>query len=376
MRGSFERRVSKDGRVTWTVRLDLPPGPDGQRRQRRLSAPTRREAEALAARVMHEVTTGSYVEPDKTTVGAYLTHWLATAERTIRPSTYGVYRAIVETHLIPALGTIPLSRLKPLHIEHYYAKASSRLAPSTVRQHHAILHRAFDQAVRWHLLPSNPTTHVEKPRLTEQELNVWSAEQAAAFVTGSASDPLAALWHLAIASGMRQGELLALRWPDVDLERSSITVQRTLTRDRAGSWTTGEPKSSAGRRTIALPGATITTLVRHKTDQERRRQEYGAGWVAGLLVFDRGDGQFITPSTIKDRFDRLITAVGLPRIRFHDLRHTSATIALEHGVGIKILAERLGHSSPTLTLTRYAHVTETAQRAAATALERAIFERS
>lgn len=373
MKGSITKRVGASGRVTWTCVIDLPPDPvTKKRRQRRLSAPTRKALEALQAKTLHELQTGAYVEPSTVTLAAYLARWLEAAEPTIRPSTYDLYRRIIARHLTPGIGALPLGALTPLHIQQHYAEKLTTLKPATVRQQHAILHRALDQAIKWRLLVRNPTEAVDPPRVRASELTTWTAPQARAFLDGTADDALAALWRLALTTGMRQGELLALRWQDVDLDRGNLAVRRTLTRDRAGRWAVGDPKSAAGRRSLALPPACVAALKRHKAQQTERRLQWGAAWQDGGLIFDRGGGGMLTPSTLKYSYRRLLTRLDLPVIRFHDLRHTAATLMLAEGIHPKIVAERLGHSAISMTLDRYSHVSMDMQREAADRLERAL----
>ena len=179
-------------------------------------------------------------------------------------------------------------------------------------------------------------------------------------------------WPLALTTGMRQGELLALRWQDVDLDNGALAVRRTLTRDRAGRVTIGEPKSASGRRSIALDSATVAALRRHKASQNARRLQWGEAWQDADLVFDRGDGALLYHGVARDSFRRAAKRLGLPPIRFHDQRHTAATLMLAGGVHPKIVQERLGHSTVAMTLDRYSHVSMDMQRDAAERLERAL----
>jgi integrase len=254
-------------------------------------------------------------------------------------------------------------------VQRAYARwLAAGLAAETVRLHHGVLHRALDRAVRWGLLRSNPCDAVEPPKRARAEMATWTAEQAAHVLAATDDDRLAALWRLAVLTGMRRGELLALRWADVDLARATVSVRRTLTRGPTGL-TIGEPKSAAGQRAVALPPSCVAALRRHRACQDERRRRGGEAWVDTGLIFDRGDGQLLHPNVVWAAFRRLVARRGVPLIRFHDLRHTSATLALEQGIHPKVVAERLGHSDISMTLNRYSHVAAEMQRAAAARLD-------
>jgi integrase len=370
-RHPYDVRILKSGKRRYTTVVDVPT-PDGRRKQRRLTADSPEKLSELVTRTKREIHTGTYVEPSTDTLATYLTEWLNAVESTIRPSTAHVYETIITTHIRPALGGIVLARLTPLSVQAYYTDKLKSLAPATVRQHHAILHRALDRAVKWGLLARNVCDAVEPPTIRPPALTVWTGEQARVFLAGSAGHRLGPLFAVALATGMRMGELLALRWADLDLDRGRLTVTRTLTRDRAGSWTIGEPKSVAGRRGITLPAGAVAALRRHRTAQLERMLRQRDTWQALDLVFDAGDGSLLMPSTVKKVFVALTERQGLPRLRFHDLRHTSATLALEAGVPVKAVSERLGHSDVAMTLSRYAHVTESVEREAADRLAMAL----
>jgi integrase len=372
VKGSIQKRVGKRG-TSYIVTYDLAPAPvTGKRRQKRETAPTRKEAEALLTKALHQLHSGTYIEPSTIPLGTYLVKWLEAAEATIRPATWHRYQRLIVRHMIPALGSVPLAKLTPLHVQDFYADKLMTLSPGTVGMVHAVLHRALSQAVKWQMLTRNVCDAVDVPQPGKPELSVWTARQARAFLEGTANDPYAALWRLALTTGMRQGELLALLWDDVDLERGTLAVRRTLTIGKDGRYTVGEPKSASGRRSIALPPSCIAALRRHRARQNERRLQWGEAWQETGHVFDRGDGARLSVPTMAGAFHRLIRQLGLPRIRFHDLRHTSATLALAEGVHPKIVAERLGHSNVGMTLNKYSHVSMDMQREAADRLDKAL----
>jgi integrase len=323
MQGSIQKRVGKRG-IVWTAVVDLPRDPvTGKRRQKRLSAPTKRAIEALLARSLHDVSAGTYVEPSRLTVAAYLHQWLARVEATIRPSTYVVYERIIDQHLSSRLGDVPLTRLQPLQIQGYYSDQLARLGPATVALHHSVLNRALRQAVRWRLIAHNPCSATDPPRARNARFPVWSADQVAMFLTATTDSPYHTVWLVALGTGMRLSELLALRWSDVDFERGTLRVTKTLTHQRDRTFSPGEPKTEAGARTIDLPTSCLQAL------REQRLRG-----VNSVLVFANAEGQQLHPGSVSARFgleQRRLAYLGVPRLRFHDLRHTSGTLMFENG---------------------------------------------
>lgn len=363
MRGSIQKRTGKRG-VTWTAVVDLPPGPQGERRQTRISAKTRREVEQKMTALLVEVERGGYVDARRMTVGEYLASWLAATANTVRPSTVKQYRVAMQ-RACAAFGGLPLGRLTAETIEAFYADLlANGLAPATVRLQHAVLSKALKQAVQRRYIASNPCTYVTPPRVPTPELNVWDQAQAQAFLRDSARDALAPLWLLLLATGMRRGEALALRWRDVDMERGVVSISRTLARGAQRNWEIREPKSDAGRRAVPVSPSVVAALRAHQERQDARRELIGAGWPVDGFVFDRGDCVLLDPDRVSYRFRRIVNALGLPPIRLHDLRHTSATLMLAGGVHPKVAQERLGHANIAMTMDRYSHVSENMQRAA------------
>jgi integrase len=367
MQGSIQKRIGKRG-TTWTVVLDLPRDPvTGRRRQTRVSAGTRKELEALQAKTLHEIQAGSYVEPTTLTVGQFLDQWLAAL--TVRGASLERYDRAVRGRIVAALGAIPLAKLTPQRIQAFYRElADAGLCSTTAAFHHTVLRKALGQAVAWRLVPVNVAAAVPRPRPRHIEMATWSAEQARQFLMNTLDDPLSALWQLALSTGLRRGELLALRWPDVDLARGTISIQRTQTRTKRGL-EEGEVKTRAGKRRLSLSASTTEALRAHRHAQVAQRLALGGAWTDENRVFERGDGRRLRPDVLHRRFKKRIARAGVPDIRLHDLRHTAATLMLANGENPKIVAERLGHSSIAITMDLYSHVTEDMQRAAAERLD-------
>jgi integrase len=232
------------------------------------------------------------------------------------------------------------------------------LSAKTVANVHGVLHRALEQAFRWRLVPANIADLVDPPRVARRQMHALSPEQARHVLAVAEGDPLEPLYRLAITAGLRLGELLALRWPDVDLEQRTLSVVATLEQRHGHEPIVAEPKTSRSRRQLVLGDAVVNALRAHRLSQP------GIGF-----VFTRGDGRPLSRSIVDKAWTRLNARASVPRVRFHDLRHTSATLLLGRGVHPKIVSEMLGHATVAITLDLYSHVTPTMQREAAVAMD-------
>ena len=371
MAGDIQRRGK-----SWSVMVDMPPDPvTSARRQKRITARTKNEVEILRAQFITSVSQGGFAEADakKMKVSEYLTRWAATLDRSVRPTTVKRYTDMVEKHANPIIGTIQLAKLSPLDVQRLYAdRLAANLSPTTVALLHNILHKALKQAVRWGLLTRNVTEAVDPPRQATPEYVTWNQEQASAFLAVADKNDLAALWRLALLTGMRRGEALGLKWEDVDLVRGVLAVRRTLSRGTGGAYTFGIPKTAHGRRSIALPKSVVDSLKKHKARQAEHRLKLGEGYSKLDMVFADALGEPLHPNTLAYQFKKLQERARVPKIRIHDLRHTSATLMLANGEHPKIVQERLGHADVSMTLNRYSHVTMDMQRDAADRLDKLV----
>jgi integrase len=306
--------------------------------------------------------TGVYVEPSRMTVREYLEDWLAHAKTTVAAKTHERYAEIVRLHLAPALGHYALPKLQPLHIQRHYAEAlcsghlngKGGLSAQTVLHHHRVLHKALDGAVRLLLLARNPTDAVDPPRPQQKQARAMDEDQSAALLAALNGSRLYTPTLVALTTGMRRGELLALAWKDTDLEAGSITVCRSLQQTNEGV-SIKQPKSGRGR-SVALPPMTVDALRTHKAEQSAERLMLGPGYVGNDLVFPKFDGRFWEPDSFTSIFAAAVKKSGLPRVNFHSTRHTHATILLKQGINPKIVSERLGHARIGTTLDVYSHV--------------------
>jgi integrase len=372
MAGKPERRVGVRG-VSWQLTVELPPDPDsGKRRQKLLTAPTKHEVEALAVKLRHSINSNQFgeAEANKMTVEEHLTRWLETVKQVKKVGTYTRYAHVLNHHVIPTLGRTRLAKLSPPEIQTLYAtKLEKGLSSTTVLLIHNVLHRALKQAVRWNLIVRNPTEFVDPPQEATREYKTWDKQQLAAFLAASDKHVWFALWRLAALTGMRRGEVLGLMWSDLDFERGLLSVKRTLSRGVGGAYSLGTPKTAHGRRSLVLPKSVLDSLHKHRRMQLEERLAMGETYQDNNFVFASAIGEPLHPNTIGYNFSKIIAAANLPRIRFHDLRHTSATLMLLNGEHPKIVQERLGHADVSITLNRYSHVTMSMQKEAADRLD-------
>lgn len=377
MKGSVSKVTGKNG-VSWAGVVDLSPDPvTGKRRQKRVTARTRRECEEKIRAILDQVDEGDAFGHEKVTLDEFARQWLEAVESSLRPSTFRRYADMLRVHILPQLGTRQLAKLAPIDLQRFYAnRLASGLSSTTVHHLHVMLHRVLKQAERWGMVTRNVASMVDAPRRTFPEITTWNLEQVNQFFAITDQHELAALWRLALLTGMRRGELLGLMWDDIDLDRGTLAVRRTLSRGNGGRWELGQPKTAAGRRSIALPASCVTSLRKHRARQNEERLRLGELWEDHGFVFTNRTGNMLHVNSLDLAFKKVTAASGLPLIRFHDLRHTSATLLLAQGVHPKIVQERLGHADITMTLNRYSHVTPDMQRLAADTLDAALRDTS
>jgi integrase len=349
-RGSVRQRGT-----TWTVVLDEPRA-NGRRRQRSKGGfRTRKDAERYLREQLVSLDAGTYMAPHKLTVATYLAEqWLpAMQARGLRPSTLERYEDHVRCAITPALGGLPLQGLMPTHLNKLYGDLrTAGRAPKTIRNIHGVLSKALADAERWGLVGRNAARLADVPAVARPKLRVWSPEQTRAFLAAVANDRLFAAWLLAATTGMRRGELLGLRWEDIDLDNGVVRVARA--RVRAGNQVVaGEPKTARGRRTIALDPTTVAALRQHRKRQTEERLAAGPHYADSGLAFTMPGGTPIHPNRFSLWFRRRARAAGLPAIRLHDMRHSYATAGLAAGVPHKVISERLGHATVAFTLDTY-----------------------
>jgi integrase len=304
------------------------------------------------------------------TVGDFLDQWLADVVRpNVRPWTYAGYEVHVRLHLKPALGRIPLDRLTPLHVQQLLNhKVASGLKPKTVRYIRGTLNTALNQAVRWGLISRNAASLVDGPRVEQYEIQPFTPEEARAFLAAVKGDRLGALYSVALTMGLRQGEALGLRWTDIDLRLGYLRVSKQLQRiDGKAQFV--EPKTPRSRRMIAMPTSIVNALKEHHSRQQAEKAEAKEHWTENELVFATPHGKPIDPTRVSKQFHLHLARAGLPQRRFHDLRHSCATLLLVQGVSPRVVMDVLGHSQIAQTMNTYSHVIPELRRQAAERME-------
>jgi integrase len=363
MRGGTRKRGT-----SWTWHLGVADPATGRWRQLTKGGfRTRREAQAALNEAKAALRSGTFVEPSRLTLGAFLTeHWLPTVRDAVRPTTWTTYRIYAEAQVLPTLGNVPLQTLTAAHLNRLYADLAEHgrrdgrggLKPKSVRHVHVLLHKALNDAVRWGLVTRNIADAADPPRVPHRERGVWSAEELRAFLMATSDDRLAAMWLLLVTTGMRRSELLGLAWRAVDLEASPgrLAVVQTVVVVDKQPVIVAEAKTTSSRRQLALDPFTVAALKEHRIRQLEERLAWGQAWMDIGLVFTREDGQVLHPGHITKRFARLVRDAGLPPITLHGVRHSYATAALTAGEPLKVVSERLGHASTSITANLYQHV--------------------
>ncbi|GER86309.1 site-specific integrase [Dictyobacter vulcani] len=360
--GTVYRR--KDGR--WTASITI-----GQGRRKYLYFATQKEAIKAIREINNLKDQGVILASKDQTVAFFLETWLQdTAQPRLRPRTYIRYQHMIQRQIIPAIGNVKLQQLSPQHLQRLYnGELHKGYAPQTVKHVHRLLHRALHDALRWGLVVRNVCDAVDAPRVPRREMQVLNAEQARHFLCMAQGDPLEALYVLALTTGMRQGELLGLKWADLSSDMKKLQVRRTVARIGRLGFVVDEPKTVKSRRNIYLTDIAVDTLKLHRIHQHEQRLQMGAAWNDQDWVFCNQLGNPLEASNIMRRsFKPLLQKAGLPMIRFHDLRHSAATLLLTMDIHPKIVQELLGHSTITMTLDTYSHVLPSLQAQAVTRL--------
>lgn len=327
---------------------------------------TKREANKDLTSFYAQVDSQSFVEPSKQKFGDFLSdEWLPAIRPTIKHSTWDSYRRNLMGHVLPQLGQVPLSKITPRDLNALYAELLNRLSTKTVRYDHTIIHRALKDAVRWGKITRNPADLSDPPRVTKRtEMTAWSRESLVQFLGYVRADRLYPLYLLAATTGMRRGELLGLRWVDLDLEARRLSVRQTLV-SVAYEMSFSEPKTERSRRTLHLDVATLDGLLAHRDRQYEDKLKWGSAWHDTGLVFTREDGNAMHPQALSDHFEAAVKRAQLPTLSLHGLRHTYATLALASGMKPWDLSDRLGHASVAFTLQVYRHAIQASQDTAA-----------
>jgi integrase len=359
---------------TWMIRI--PMGSDPRTKQRsyynRTVHGSLRQAQKFLGKKINQL--GAYLERDgaKIQLDQYLDQWLKTIKPQICSKTYESYESLLAKYIRPTLGKKALIGIKPLEVQSVYQDMSDRgLSPRTVQGAHWVLNAAFRQALRWEMILEVPTKGLKLPRIRRREMRVFSVEEAKTFLKFALPTMYGTLFAVAITTGMRPSEYIGLKWQDIDWERGTVSIKRTLRKGLTGQWEYGETKRAGSRRLIKLQNWVIAKLKELKRCQDENPVVDAEEWPEAIdLIFVTEFGRPVNVnSLVYKHFKPILKRAGLPNIRLYDLRHTAATLALTVGVSPKVVSEQLGHTSAAFTLDVYSHVLPHMQDDAAAKVE-------
>jgi integrase len=370
--------VSKStGSVSWTVQVRIGTKSDGKPRWLTKTFEKRRDAKAYLAKVIKDRDSGLLVQPSKMLLDEFLDKWLESAvEPRVRANTYRSYKWQLNKYVRNEIGSFRICDISPLQIQKLYSKLNREgLSSRVVRYTHTILSNAFGQAVKWRMLASNPCSGAELPRTSQKESRVLSVDEVTRFVKVLRGTHHEALFLVALTTGMRPSEYLALQWRDIDFDGARIQVRRSLDRRRKGQWEFSEPKTARSRRSIPIPEEVVDRLQRHRKTQAEERLKTGPDWGNHNLVFCDRKGEPLDRQNLLRRHLRpLIKKAAISTdLALYSLRHSCATLMLAAGIHPKVVSERLGHSSITTTLDIYSHVMPDMQEEATWRLAEVVF---
>lgn len=359
-RGHNEGSVYYDAdRDRWVAAITTETG-----KRKKFYCKSQREAVEKRNEALRELKQGTLATGPQQKLGPYIENWLEEVHKpSVRISTYVKYKKLIHSYIVPELGNVWLQKLTPQHVQSFYAKlARKELSPKTINSVHGVLHLALENAVRWNLIARNVCKLVSPPRIVRPEVQPLTVEQARKLLDAASEHRLKVLLTMAVVTGMRRGEILALRWSDIDLDHKYVSVLRTVDYIPHYGYVENAPKTKAGKRRIRLPAFLIELLNQHRVQQVEHSQEIGEKWEGRDLVFPDLHGGYFNPSYLDRVFTKLLKDAAIPHMRFHDLRHSAATILLSLGVNVKVIQELLGHSDIIITLGTYGHLLPSMQQ--------------
>ncbi|MGH2614153.1 MAG: tyrosine-type recombinase/integrase [Thermomicrobiales bacterium] len=355
----------------WVASVDLG-YINGKRTRKVRYGKTRKEAAEKLKEALHDQARGLALATREQTVGQFLDTWLTEVVKpSVRSKTFRGYESVVRMHLAPSLGRHRLTKLTPQHVQQMLnAKRASGLSPRSAQYLRDVLRNAIGQALKWGLVSRNVATLVEPPRVKHCEMRFLTPDEARTLFTTARGERLEALYTVALALGLRQGESLGLRWEDVDFAAGTLRIRYALQRID-GTLQLVEPKTSQSRRTLVMPPTVVAALRDHQERQDLERIAAGDRWVETGLVFTTTKGIPLDARNVTGRFKQVLASAGLPDMRWHDLRHSCASLLLAQRVPHRVVMEPLGHSQISLTMS-YSHVVPELQAQAALSMERVL----
>ncbi len=307
-------------------------------------------------------------------LSTFMNSWLEAIRPSIRSSTYASYEGVARLHIVPTLGKIALDKLTVEHVAALIRKkqADERLSSRSVRYVLLVLRNALNKAVRWGTIGRNVAALIDAPRVAQKDVRVLSPEETSRLLVAAKNDPLESLVVLAVSTGARMGEALAIKWTDIDLDRRQMRIDKTLQRVAGRGLVLSETKTKRSRRTVILPVIAAEALRRRRVEQREQRRGTGHEWHDEGFVFTSATGRPLDSRNVQRGFRRIVRKAKLPRMRFHDLRHSCASLLLAQGVAPRVVMETLGHSRISVTMDTYTHVMPALQREAADAIDRSL----
>jgi integrase len=379
MKGYIKQR----SKGSWTIVVEAGKDPEtGKRKQRwHTIRGNKRDVQRALREMLTAVESGTYAKPSKLNLGEWLIQWLESyVAMHTTPRTQESYRYVIKTHLVPAMGSVPLYQLQPQHLLNYYGRALSQgradgkggLSARSVLYQHRILSEALSHAVKMGYLVRNVAESIKPPKPVRAAVSTLSPDDIERFLDAAKDTPYYVFFCTLLYTGLRRGELLALKWRNLDLDQGFIHVVESAYKLGNGEYVIKEPKTPHSRRAVALPQSLVALLKYYRDQQAATMKSLGAAIDEKGFVFTTFDGKPLDPSGVSRAFARMIKHAGIPHIRLHDLRHTHATIMLKAGVHPKIVSERLGHATVGITLDTYSHVLPGLQEAAADKFDKMI----
>ena len=366
-----------DGRWQGTYTTGTNPG-TGKPMKKYVYASTEKECVKKLKALQAAVDNGTFIEPSRLTVGQWLKIWAAEYLGGVKGSTEYSYKKHINNHITPALGAVKLQKLKPHAVQAFYndLQREKGLSPKTIKNLHGVLHSALKQAVTVGYIRQNPADNAKLPRVEKAEVQTLTEDFLPLFLEAITDHDFEAIYFTTLFTGLRQGEVLGLTWPCIDLDKGTVYIKQQLQRERgsSGAYVLGSLKNDKPRHIAIAPD--VVKMLRHeRAKQARRRLKAGSAWSnPDNLVFTNELGKHLVPDTVYAHFKRLAASIGCPGLRFHDLRHTYAVNALRSGDDIKSVQDNLGHHTAAFTLDTYGHVTEQMKRDSATRMQRVIDE--
>lgn len=368
------RRANNEGSIhklpsgAWRAQLRL----DGQRLS--YTGKTQRECQEWVKKTIGQIDEGLTFANTKVTLAEFMENWLTSTKASQRPRTWSQYSQLNRDYIAPRLGTIKVKDLRAEHIQRLYNSLGEQdTGTHTILKIHMLLHSALEHAIRTGMIPRNPVDATIPPAQPAEEMQILDESQVSQLLVAAANTRLEALLHLALATGMRQMELLGLKWTDLDWVRKTIKVERQLVRPyKESKLKFATPKTKAGRRTLNLGQKTIEVLRSHAERQRQERLALGDKWENNGLIFTNSLGGPYDPRNLLRDYKKLLKVAGLPDMRFHDLRHTAASLMLNHGVAVIVVSRRLGHARASITLDVYGHLIPSMQEEAADLIDELI----